>query len=59
MVHTISAINDKGKLIVLGYGPVKSDGSDLPEGKNYKQYLRRDVLTISSSLMITENNSPT
>ena len=39
MVHTISATNDKGKLIVLGYGPVKSNGADLPEGKNYKQYL--------------------
>ncbi len=39
MVHKISGVNEKGKLVELGYGPVEKYGDDLPNGRNYKQYL--------------------
>eukprot|EP00956_Cyclotella_meneghiniana_P010401 scaffold14401_cov58-Cyclotella_meneghiniana.AAC.24 len=32
-------VNDRGKLIELGYGSVEKYGDDLPNGRNYKEYL--------------------
>lgn len=37
--HKISGINAKGRVVTLGYGPVREFGANLPDGRNYKQYL--------------------
>ncbi|KAL7514081.1 hypothetical protein ACHAWX_000791 [Stephanocyclus meneghinianus] len=37
--HSSSGTNDRGKTIALGYGPVKQYVANLPNGRNYKQYL--------------------
>eukprot|EP00956_Cyclotella_meneghiniana_P013958 scaffold20551_cov60-Cyclotella_meneghiniana.AAC.3 len=58
--HKISGINARGKAVMLGYGPVKEFGGNLPEkGRNYKEYLDKKgrfnlSLTTSSSLTITK-----
>ena len=36
---SISAEDDKGRLITVGYGPVRTPGKDLPSGCNIAKYL--------------------